>query len=241
MSNGNLVFVHGIDGYAEQAAATTKSMFGKRYKILTYDLIGRGEQLGTKLYRHDLKSYISQLRMVTKHLKDPFFLVGFSLGGAIATAFAIKYPTRVKKIAVVCPVVENGIPWVATIASKVPYSIWKTIVPKIMLNIIESSFEGVSKYKDYVEKKRELYGDERFIRVLFDTFQQFPFSNLSVKSLNRPILIIAANSDKAILEIAVREFSNIVSGKLVFYEGDHSILTRKPAIVGSAIHKFFSE
>jgi hypothetical protein len=92
-----------------------------------------------------------------------------------------------------------------------------------------------------MERKKELYEDERFLRVLYDTFQQFPFSNLPVKKMTRPILIVAANSDNAISEIAVRNFANIVSGKLIFYEGDHSILTRKPAVIGSAIHKFFSE
>jgi pimeloyl-ACP methyl ester carboxylesterase len=241
MTNGNLVFVHGIDGNCDQAEATTRSMFGKRYKIVTYDLIGRGKHLGTKPLKHDLKSYVSQLHMITKGLKDPFFLVGFSLGGAIAYSFAIKYPKRVRKIALVCPVVNKSIPWVSNIASKIPFPIWKEIVPQVMFSKISEAFDGVSKYKDYIEKKRILYEDARFIRVLYDTFQQFPFTKLQTVKIIQPLIIIGANSDSAISESSLREFAISTGGKLLLYEGDHSILTRKPAVIGSAIHNFFCD
>lgn len=237
-----LVFVHGIDGTGELAKSTLTAMFGmKRYRLVSYDLLGRGEQLGNKVSSHSLNAYVSQLKSVTRDIKDPFFLVGFSLGGAIANAFTAKYPKRILKVALICPVVNSSVSYAVNMASNIPYTMWKHIVPKIMMSNMDASFEGVSRYKQYIAAKHALYEDERFIRVLYDTFRQFPFTKLDAKPLRRPALVVAAISDKAIPEAAVREFAESIGANIAVYEGDHSLLTRKPGIIGAAIHRFFSE
>lgn len=76
----------------------------KGYKVLRYDLFGRGFSERVKGdYTPELFS--KQLEELTDALlpNEKFFLFGTSMGGAVVTAYAAKRPERIKKLFLLAP------------------------------------------------------------------------------------------------------------------------------------------
>jgi len=74
------------------------------FRVLTYDLYGRGlsdPHPGT----HNASLYTSQLSQLLAILRveQPFYLVGFSMGGAIAAHYSAENIGRIRKLVLVSP------------------------------------------------------------------------------------------------------------------------------------------
>ena len=100
MGNGsNLVLVHGL-GLNRHLWRWQAPALAKRYRVITYDLIGHGES-GKQPSPHSIDDFVTQLRALVDELGlDGFGLVGFSLGGLIAQAFALAHPAHVRALAI---------------------------------------------------------------------------------------------------------------------------------------------
>ena len=92
-----LVFIHGLSDsliYWEFLASNLR----QNYQVLRYDLRGHGDcelgydEITIDTYVGDLYNLLSELNI------DDVVLVGFSLGGAIALDFAVKYPEIVSSL-----------------------------------------------------------------------------------------------------------------------------------------------
>lgn len=93
----NLVFIHGLSDnllYWEVLATTLK----KDFRVVRFDLRGHGqsplgdEEISIDTYADDLKNILDDLGIQKANL------VGFSLGGAVALDFAIKYHDYVSSL-----------------------------------------------------------------------------------------------------------------------------------------------
>jgi pimeloyl-ACP methyl ester carboxylesterase len=70
------------------------------------DLVGRGYSDGPGHLTYDLSLYVSQLCMLLTSLPEwsgSFNVVGYSLGGAIATTFARYFPHRIDNLLLIAP------------------------------------------------------------------------------------------------------------------------------------------
>ena len=69
------------------------------YKVLRYDLLGRGLSERVK-GRYDADLFVRQLKELTDKLLpgEAFYLAGTSMGGIITSSFTVKYPEKVKKL-----------------------------------------------------------------------------------------------------------------------------------------------
>lgn len=83
------VLVHGLSTPAYVFAATERSLAGLGYRVLSYDLYGRGYSARAR-GRQDRAFFLDQLRALLKHqeVAGPLTVLGFSMGGQIAAAFA---------------------------------------------------------------------------------------------------------------------------------------------------------
>lgn len=236
----NLVFVHGIDGNEREATAQVIGILGGAYNLIAYDLLGRGALLGARSSSsHTIDEYVDQLRLLVTHrVSGPFHLMGFSMGGAIAAAFAARHPRGIMRVALVSP--AGRISYLPKASTAIPFPVWKLIFPPIMISVILSSYEGHSVNQAYVRAKKETYRDERFQRVLYETFARFPMSGLDVSKLDIPTLVISGSSDAAVPVQAARYLARDLGAKFVVIEGgDHSLLVLKPREVGQAIREHF--
>lgn len=92
-----VVLIHGLIGHLHVFDYQFKFLVEKGYRVLRYDLYGRGFSERVK-GEHGGELYMSQLSDLTKHvgIKRKFHLVGISMGGAVSTRFTSHHPEMVK-------------------------------------------------------------------------------------------------------------------------------------------------
>lgn len=99
-----VVCVHGLTTPSYIWAPLVRALTGLGIKVLTYDLYGRGlsDRPGG---RQDRAFFVGQLEeLLTKlEVAQGVTLVGYSMGGAIASAFAEDHPERVDRLVLVAP------------------------------------------------------------------------------------------------------------------------------------------
>lgn len=99
-----VVLVHGFSIPAAIWDNTYRALVSQGVRVLRYDLYGRGfsDRPAVK-YNADL--FVQQLKELTDELigSEKFVVCGLSMGGAIAVAFADRYPQRVDKLILVDP------------------------------------------------------------------------------------------------------------------------------------------
>src|SRR5438046_2885283 len=96
-----VVLVHGLGKAGAEDWAKVVPALAERYDVYALDLHGFGQSdKGNHLYSPS--NYARSLEGVLgQRLKGPFTLVGHSMGGAVALAFAAAYPARVRRLVLV--------------------------------------------------------------------------------------------------------------------------------------------
>lgn len=108
-----IVCVHGIGSSHAHYAPFSKFLVQEGYHVLAYDLIGRGYSAPSSSNVYDSTEHVEQLYNLLKNLQlikldstatpTRFNLVGHSMGGAVATLFASKYPQYIKSLVLLSP------------------------------------------------------------------------------------------------------------------------------------------
>lgn len=99
-----VVCIHGLSTPSYVFAATERSLASLGFRVLSYDLYGRGFSARAR-GAQDAAFFSAQLRALLKHqeVTKPVVLLGFSMGGQIATAFSAADPERVERLVLVAP------------------------------------------------------------------------------------------------------------------------------------------
>ena len=109
--NPVLVCVHGLTtpGYVWSRVAPQLAEMG--YHVLTYDLLGRGWS-DRPMGPQDARFFTTQLADLLEALdvEGPVTLFGYSMGAAIASAYAAEHPDRIEKLVLVAPAGMGGYP-----------------------------------------------------------------------------------------------------------------------------------
>lgn len=94
-----IVCVHGLTTPSFVWESLRKGLNGLGFRVLVYDLYGRG--YSDRPDGPQNKAFFNQqLDDLLAHLEidSPFHMIGYSMGGAIATGFAATYPARVRRL-----------------------------------------------------------------------------------------------------------------------------------------------
>ncbi|MEM9426609.1 MAG: alpha/beta hydrolase [Pseudomonadota bacterium] len=137
-----VVCIHGLSTPSYIFAATERSLTALGYRVLTYDLYGRGFSARATGVQN-MRFFLGQLSALLIHqqVTGPVSVLGFSMGGQIAAAFAAR-DDRVERLILVAPsgLVEGDGPgrlWIAPVTGD-----WLTRV-----------FGGVMLRRELVEHK----------------------------------------------------------------------------------------
>jgi len=97
------VLIHGLSTPSYVFAATERSLAALGFRVLSYDLYGRGFSARAS-GRQDRAFFLEQLQALLKHQEvvGPLTVLGFSMGGQIAAAFAADEPD-VEALVLVAP------------------------------------------------------------------------------------------------------------------------------------------
>lgn len=93
-----LVFAHGLSGTHEDA--TWLHAPAEAFRLLTPDLFGRGASFpAARVGDHSFEEHAADVMAILDHHDaDQAIVAGVSFGAAVATAFAIAYPERVRAL-----------------------------------------------------------------------------------------------------------------------------------------------
>jgi pimeloyl-ACP methyl ester carboxylesterase len=99
-----LILIHGLTTPSFVWRGMTRALAASGYRVLTYDLYGRGYSDRPK-GRQDGAFFIKQLNdlLAHEHIKNDLTVVGYSMGGAIATCFASADPDRIRQLVLLAP------------------------------------------------------------------------------------------------------------------------------------------
>lgn len=94
-----VVAVHGLTTPSETFDAVAKKLGALGYRVLTYDIFGRGYSANVR-GKQDRRFLLRQLDdlLADQGLDDDLTILGFSMGGMVATVFAAENPHRVKRL-----------------------------------------------------------------------------------------------------------------------------------------------
>jgi pimeloyl-ACP methyl ester carboxylesterase len=99
-----LVCIHGLTTPSFVWDQMMPGLTAAGFSVLTYDLFGRGWSDRPK-GAQSRSFFLRQLRDLLQHegLEGPFMLMGYSMGGAIASVFAAEEPDRVSQLILLAP------------------------------------------------------------------------------------------------------------------------------------------
>jgi len=99
-----VVAIHGLTTPSPVWDGVVPGLLALGYRVLVYDLYGRGYSDAPR-GRQDRRFFLGQLTalLASQGLTQDLTLVGFSMGGAIATAFAAENPDRMKRLVLIAP------------------------------------------------------------------------------------------------------------------------------------------
>lgn len=116
------VCIHGLTTPSEVWGALVPVMAAMGGRVLTYDLSGRG--LSDRIPGdQDIDHFCDQLLALLddQQVSDPVHLIGYSMGGAIATAFAARLPDRVRHLTLLAPAgMGHALGTVAEVSARLP-------------------------------------------------------------------------------------------------------------------------
>tara|TARA_R110002012_G_scaffold233652_2_gene406898 strand:- start:11483 stop:12412 length:930 start_codon:yes stop_codon:yes gene_type:complete len=96
------VCIHGLTTPSFAWRAITKGLVSMGYRTLTYDLYGRGysDRPSGAQDRHFFLGQLEEL-LDNQNVTEPFTVVGYSMGGSIATCFTAAFPDKVSRLILV--------------------------------------------------------------------------------------------------------------------------------------------
>lgn len=104
-----VVAIHGLMTPSEVWDGIGEGLASFGYRVLVYDLYGRGYSEPVSGHQ-DADFFIQQLEdlLEDQGLVDDLTVVGYSMGGAIATAFGARHPGRLKRLILLAPAGIEG-------------------------------------------------------------------------------------------------------------------------------------
>jgi pimeloyl-ACP methyl ester carboxylesterase len=104
-----VLLVHGLGTPCIALGDMAKELVRRGYRVMMYDLFGRGYSDAPNDLVFDARLYTTQVLLVLASSPlswtgaSAFHMIGFSLGGSIAVAFAAYHATMLRSVTLVCP------------------------------------------------------------------------------------------------------------------------------------------
>ena len=211
-----LILLHGNGESGEYFARQTE-YFSKRYCVIAPDTRGQGRsprgsgEFSISRFADDLRDFMDELGIGSADI------LGFSDGGNIALTFALRYPSRVRKL------ILNG-------ANLFPAGVRRSVqLP------IELGYRIASLSAGHSEKAR------RNAELLGLMVKEPNIRPEQLKALGMPVLVIAGPRDMIKRSHTQLIYDSLPNARLVLLEGDHFIANRRPEEFNREVERFLNE
>ncbi len=94
-----VLVVHGLAEHSGRYASLARHLAGRGYAVFAYDHRGHGASHGPRAYVHNFDAYVADLHRAHRHVEAqtggaPLFLMGHSMGGAVAALYVLDHGAR---------------------------------------------------------------------------------------------------------------------------------------------------
>jgi long-chain acyl-CoA synthetase len=122
-TRGTILFVHGFGGRAIQWKYQLAD-FSDEYRVIAPDL--RGHHNSSKPHtRYTVDEFVEDLAHIVESLSvpKPFVMAGHSFGGALAAAYALRYPDDLERLVLIATASQFPLVWSAGLAFRLPTAV----------------------------------------------------------------------------------------------------------------------
>ena len=256
-SENVLLFIHGLGSYLKAWDRNIPEL-KNHFRCIALDLPGYGKS-SKQIHSGEVSFYVEILNaFISKLNLKNVSLVGHSMGGQIALAYAIKYPNQIVKLILAAPAGfetfnKDEIELIKKIIS--PEILFKTSDHQIRLNYQFNFFKMPAETEEMISDRIAIKTDEDFFNhctivsnSLFGLLNAPVFDQL--KQINIPTLIFFGKDDLLIPnksihqtnteEISLRGSSQIKNSKLILLdECGHFVQYEKPDEFNAQLISFF--
>ena len=239
-----LVFIHGLSDslfYWEFLASHLK----RDYQIIRMDLRGHGEsylgndEVNIDLYVDDLKNLLNDLNL------DKVDLIGFSLGGAVALDFSLKYPENVSSLVLMSSFSKSD-EYLTNIFTQFKDALknsfedfYDLILPMVLCpEVIDDNREALDQIREFASKTANT---DAYIKAV-DACMEFDVDD-SISKIEVPTLVMSGKYDEISLLSSQRQLQKKIKNSelIVFDNVKHNILVGKNnERVLEVLEKFYS-
>lgn len=208
-----LLMLHGNSG-SINAFEVQIPYFSKYYKVIAVDSRLQGKSGGSpdtlsyEMMADDFASLLDYLNM------DSVYVIGWSDGGIDGIILAMKYPAKVKMLAI------SGANTVCD-SSAVPYS-------------------DIINMRNFVNNNKEASPKDITLHKMMLTQPNINYADL--RNIKCPTLIMAGDNDIIKIEHTVKIFQSIPKANLcIFPQSGHGTLIQHANLFNTIVHNFFKE
>lgn len=110
----SVLIVHGLRDHSGRYARLAAELVKRGWAVYAYDLRGHGRSAGPRVWADKFEDYVDDTARVLEHVRErqphaPLFLMGHSMGGAIAALYAERYEARIDGLILSAPAIENPV------------------------------------------------------------------------------------------------------------------------------------
>ena len=239
-----LVFIHGLSDSLfdwEFLASHLK----RDYQIIRMDLRGHGEsylgndEVNIDLYVDDLKNLLNDLNL------DKVDLIGFSLGGAVALDFSLKYPENVSSLVLMSSFSKSD-EYLTNIFTQFKDALknsfedfYDLILPMVLCpEVIDDNREALDQIREFASKTANT---DAYIKAV-DACMEFDVDD-SISKIEVPTLVMSGKYDEISLLSSQRQLQKKIKNSelIVFDNVKHNLLVGKNnERVLEVLEKFYS-
>ncbi len=202
-----VVLVHGFSAPYFVWDVTFEALKAAGRRVLRYDLFGRGYSDRPHV-RYDLELFVQQLTDLLDALGiQQVDLVGLSMGGLIASAFAVKNPARVRRLALIDPIGTEPMPlnWLhkAALLPGVSEIIVSLLGTGKMVEGLARDFFDPSEVERFRDRYRAQMQFRGFKRAIISTLRNkvvdgSPGTYRRLGQLDTPVLLLWGKDDRTL-------------------------------------------
>lgn len=247
-----VILIHGFSTPFYIWDPTFKGLVDAGYKVLRYDLFGRGFSDRPNV-NYDVHLYRDQLWHLLRNLsiENPVHLIGLSYGGPIAADYAIQFPELVQSLTLIDPLVSTtafdgfkvlNIP----ILGEILMSLYLT--PFALPRSQPGDFFEPECFPEWVSKFREQLKYKGFSHAILSTIRNLEELNLesgyrALGKSKHPVLGIWGEHDQTISRRDMKTLENLIPQMelLIIKNAGHIPHYEQPGKVNSILIKYLGK
>jgi acylglycerol lipase len=197
-----IVLAHGASEHSGRYAWTADRLAERGYVTYALDHRGHGRSEGARAYIDRMDNVVADLDLLVETARDggPLFLLGHSMGGAVALAYTARHQEKLDGLILSAPLAALE---AASPAQRVAGRVLSLVAPKLGIVPIDSS--GVSRdpavVSDYDNDPLNHHGKlaARTVNELASTIAGFPEA---VSRMTLPMLVMHGTGDRIVPPMA---------------------------------------